>query len=202
MLFGEELKKEMGFFQRVKRRRNVIYLGIGAFVVIAIGVFAVFWANPRTAGLGGIKQTIRMRFPAVKQVSPQVLKEWLASPTNAAPQLLDVREEAEHAISHLPGARRIDPRAKADAVLSEIDTNRPVVVYCSVGYRSSRLASRLVNAGFTNVVNLEGSIFEWANKGYRLEVSNDKPAEKVHPYSPAFARMLKPKYRADAEAIE
>lgn len=180
----------------------MIYVGIGVVAAIAIGLSAVLWLSPRTAGLASIKQTVRMRFPSVKQMSPQELKKWLASSTNSKPQLLDVREEVEYSISRLPGAKRIDPRAKADAILNQIETNRPVVVYCSVGYRSSRLATQLINAGFTNVVNLEGSIFEWANNGYALERDNGEPTDKVHPYSPAFARMLKAKYRADAQAIE
>ncbi len=186
----------------MKRRRKVIYVGSGLVVMILVGLIAILWAGPRGTGLAGIKRTIRMRFPAVRQMPPQELKEWLASPTNSRPQLLDVRQLPEYSISHLPGAKRIDPRATTDSILSEIDTNRPVVVYCSVGYRSSRLATQLIDSGFTNVVNLEGSIFEWANKGFELEGTDGKSTNKVHPYSPAFARMLKPKYRADAKAVE
>jgi 3-mercaptopyruvate sulfurtransferase SseA len=66
-----------------------------------------------------------------------------------------------------------------------------------VGYRSSELATRLQRAGQTNVTNLEGSIFQWANEGRALEASG-KPATRVHPYNEKFGRLLKPELRASS----
>jgi len=64
-----------------------------------------------------------------------------------------------------------------------------VVVYCSVGYRSSALAEKLQRAGFTNVVNLEGSIFQWANEGRTLSRGTNVVRE-IHGYSRKWAQML------------
>lgn len=58
-----------------------------------------------------------------------------------------------------------------------------VVLYCSVGYRSSNLANELVKQGLVDAAdafNLEGSIFEWANLGNEV-VRGDEPATLVHP---------------------
>lgn len=136
------------------------------------------------------------KFPQVPQLSTGKLAAWLADPERKPPQILDAREPAEFAVSHLPGAIRIDPDASAENAIAKIDPARPVVIYCSVGYRSSELADRLIKAGIANVVNLEGSIFKWANEGRPL-TQEGKPIRKVHPYNRKYGRMLKPELRAD-----
>jgi Rhodanese-related sulfurtransferase len=72
--------------------------------------------------------------------------------------LLDVRTQAEYAVSYLPGARRVDPNARV-GILSRLPPVRPIVVYCAAGYRSAELAQRLIAAGLRNVYNMEGWIF-------------------------------------------
>lgn len=135
-------------------------------------------------------------FPEVPQLATKDLAAWLADPERKAPQLVDAREPKEFAVSQLPGAIRIDADATADQVRTKIDPARPVVLYCSVGYRSSQLAERLTKAGFARVMNLEGSIFKWANEGRPL-VSGGEPAEQVHPYNRKFGKMLKPDLHAE-----
>ena len=61
------------------------------------------------------------------------------------------------------------------------DPERTVVVYCSVGYRSSRLAEELRARGFENVFNLEGSLFQWANEGRPLYRGEER-VDQAHPY--------------------
>lgn len=138
---------------------------------------------------------VREKFPAVKQLSTTNLAAWLADPSRPQPQLLDVRTPKEFAVSHLPGAQLISPDAKAQDVLAKLDRKRPVVVYCSVGYRSSKLAERLQAAGLAQVMNLEGSIFAWANEDRALE-KGGRPATQVHPYNKRYGQMLKPERRA------
>ena len=60
---------------------------------------------------------------------------------------------------------------------------------------SSDLATRLREAGFTRVQNLEGSIFQWANE-HRTLVRNDQPVSRVHPYSKLWGRLLTDDVRA------
>ena len=73
--------------------------------------------------------------------------------------LLDVREIEEYEVSHLSGALQVNPDLKDFSELDGITTDTPIIAYCSVGYRSSALVQRLMEAGYTNVSNLEGSIF-------------------------------------------
>lgn len=149
-----------------------------------------------TADLEHWKQSVRTRFPQVTQIQTAELSAWLADTNRMPPVLLDVRTAPEFAMSHLPSAQRIDPSAAPATVRHWGSSNRPVVVYCSIGWRSSELASRLQKAGMTNLFNLEGSIFAWANEDRPLE-SGGKPAFKVHPYNRTFGRLLRPARRGE-----
>lgn len=106
-----------------------------------------------------------------------------------------MREPDEFAVSHLSGAIQVSPDATSDQLINKIDFSKPIVVYCSIGYRSSALARRLAAAGAKVVKNLEGSIFKWGNEG-RPMVSNSGATDKVHPYNRKFGRMLKEELRS------
>ncbi len=135
-----------------------------------------------------VQQRIRTEFPEVVQISPDQLRERLAS-TDPPPLLLDVREEAEYRVSHLRGAVRVDPDDPAPVLPAGAGKDSPIVVYCSVGYRSSALAALLMERGYNGVQNLEGSIFEWANKGMPV-VRDGKEVRQVHPYDRKWGRLL------------
>lgn len=99
--------------------------------------------------------------------------------------LLDVREEEEYAISHLPGAiHTLSPHTLPLA------QDRFIVVYCSVGYRSARAVQEFQARGYPNVYNLRGSIFAWANRGLPLE-ANGTTTHLVHPYNKKWGVLLK-----------
>lgn len=135
-----------------------------------------------------LKPLIRRRFPNVHQISTTVLALWLTQPDDERPILLDTRTEAEFAVSHLQGAKRVDPTVQA-ADLHDLDRETPIVTYCSVGYRSSAVCDRLQAAGYTHVFNLEGSLFKWANEGYPV-YQNGQITSKVHPYNSFWGLLL------------
>ena len=132
---------------------------------------------------------VRVCFPSVPQISTAGLAAWLSDRQRPRPLLLDIREREEFDVSHLAGAIAILPNARPEVVTILAGQNTPIVVYCSVGYRSSALASKLIKAGFTNVKNLEGSIFQWANEGRPIEAGG-KAVKLVHPYHRLFRRLL------------
>jgi rhodanese-related sulfurtransferase len=141
-----------------------------------------------------INAKIRSEFPDVKRITTAELAAWLDDAERPVPVLLDVRTRAEFEVSHLAHAEHVEPNAPASVIRHGKD--RPIVTYCSVGYRSGSFAKRLMDAGFTNVVNLEGSIFRWANEG-RPVVRDGREVEKVHPYNRAWGLLLKKERRAD-----
>ena len=135
-----------------------------------------------------LEQQIRDAFPDV----PITTVDELASRMergDPAPLLLDARAEEEFAVSHLDGARRAQTLDEALALLPGESRAREIVVYCSVGYRSAHLARDLQQAGYTNVANLEGSIFAWANAG-RPVYRGGEPVREVHPYDEEWGRFL------------
>lgn len=152
-------------------------------------------ATTPEAELAETKREISAEFPQVSQLTTAEFAAWLGDSTRELPLLLDVREPEEYAVSHLPDARRVDPEADTEKLLASLAPGRSVVLYCSVGYRSSKLAARLLAAGASNVRNLEGSIFQWANEGRPLQ-RDGKPVHQVHPYSSRYAGMLHPNLRS------
>lgn len=104
--------------------------------------------------------------------------------------LLDAREIAEFNVSHLGNAKFVGYKNFNIDSLQNTDKNQSIVVYCSVGYRSEKITEKLINAGFTNVQNLYGGIFEWKNK--KLDVyDNNGITNNIHPYNNTWGLWLK-----------
>jgi rhodanese-related sulfurtransferase len=137
-----------------------------------------------------VKSEIREQFPSVAQLSTQELANWLSTDSGPLPLLLDARAPQEYAVSHLPNAILTSSEAEVLERLKRVEQDRPVVIYCSVGYRSSRLAEILGELGYKNVYNLEGSIFQWANEG-RAVYRGREPVEVVHPYDDRWGKLLR-----------
>lgn len=175
----------------ITRFRRFVF-GAFLFLGVAAGLPAIGESGGGD-GMAAMTATVRSKFPGVPQLRTAELAAWLQKKKALAPQLLDVREPREFEVSHLHAAINVRPDASAAEIMKKIDRPRPVVVYCSVGYRSSRLAERLIAAGLKNVSNLEGSIFAWANEGRALE-KDGQPARSVDPYNAHYGRLLKPGY--------
>ena len=107
--------------------------------------------------------------------------------------ILDVRNPVEYKTSHLQNAILAENIKRAKRLLHDVQKHQPIVVYCSVGYRSAKLAKQLMLQGFTNVSNLEGSIFQWANEG-RPVYADGKMVKVVHPYDNKWGQLLDQKY--------
>jgi rhodanese-related sulfurtransferase len=105
--------------------------------------------------------------------------------------LLDTRPKTEFNVSHLPNARWVGYNDFELGRVSDLPKNSAIVVYCSVGYRSERIGEKLLAAGYINVRNLYGSIFEWVNQGHEVVDSTQQPTKRVHAYSPAWGIWLK-----------
>jgi rhodanese-related sulfurtransferase len=142
-----------------------------------------------------LKKSLRHKFAKIEWISTSELADWLSSKRQPAPLLLDVRTVEEWNVSHLPGARRIEPNATAENAAKGLTKERPIVTYCAVGYRSGEVAERLRAAGFTNVRNLEGSIFQWANE-HRPLVHENEAVAQVHPYNGFWGRLVNDDVRA------
>ncbi len=104
--------------------------------------------------------------------------------------ILDTRSESEYQVSHIEGARFADYEEFNLELVSDIQKNTPIVVYCSVGYRSERIGEQLQEAGYSRVANLYGGIFEWKNTDHTVVDSENKPTDQVHTYNKSWSRWL------------
>ncbi len=139
---------------------------------------------------------IRAKYPEVAQLSTDSLQTMLDASLKAErPLLLDVREKEEYGVSHLKDAVSALTEKEALRALEGVAPDRPVVLYCSVGYRSSEMARFLQKRGLEKVYNLEGSIFAWANEG-RPVYRGEERVHKVHPYDRVWGKLLKKALRA------
>ena len=140
-------------------------------------------------GWSAVDSMIARSSPTARHLSTDSLATLLADSTRPQPILLDTRPVEEYRVSHLHGARRLDPDATAFPMLDGVPKDTLIVAYCSVGYRSSAIVERLQDAGFINVYNLEGSIFQWANEG-RPVYRNGQPVRQVHPFDAVWGQLL------------
>ncbi len=95
---------------------------------------------------------------AFKTVDAQQFAEVIA---NKDVQLVDARTPEEFSEGHIPGAVNIDVKSdNFDAQIAQLDSSRPVAVYCRSGRRSKLAAEQMVNAGL-QVTELSEGILSW-----------------------------------------
>ena len=137
------------------------------------------------------KKKIERAFPKVPWINVETLAKRVRSEDHLL--ILDARKSEEFAVSHIFGAVRVDPDApKFNSLL--LPKDRDIVVYCSVGYRSAKIASELQKLGYERVFNLLGGIFQWANRGQPV-FQGKTAATKVHGYNKKWGRLLKKELR-------
>lgn len=76
--------------------------------------------------------------------------------------ILDVRESAEFAFGHIPGAVSI-PLGELELRINEIDDNKEVYVICRTGTRSDLAANMLSKAGYKKVYNVLPGMTGWTH---------------------------------------
>ncbi len=103
------------------------------------------------------------------RISPTALRA--EQETGTAPTVLDVRDAADYAAGHVPGAWHI-PAADLAGRLGEIPRGRPVVTYCTLRHpgaaRSERAAAVLREHGFHARV-LDGGLPAWHAAGLPVD---------------------------------
>jgi len=94
--------------------------------------------------------------------------------------IVDVRPDLERNISIIPGAISKEEFEKH----SDLYQIKPIVVYCTIGYRSAKYAMELSQQGF-QVINLAGGILAWSHIQGEL-VNNAGATSQVHVYKRKF----------------
>jgi glyoxylase-like metal-dependent hydrolase (beta-lactamase superfamily II)/rhodanese-related sulfurtransferase len=110
--------------------------------------------------LGGGLASVASRpdlMTSTERVSPAMAAERLTAHGALA---VDVRTTTERAQKSIPESVSI-PLTQLPRRIGELPQNRPLVVYCAGGYRSSMAASLLKLKGFKDVMELAGGIAAW-----------------------------------------
>ncbi len=175
------------------KRRSLSRRVAGALVVVAVGASATLLGAPRA--LDAVRWLVARSFSDVLRIEAENLARLIDASSVA---LLDARTPEEFAVSHLCGAVRVDPQ-RPDLSLRGVDRALPIVVYCSVGYRSARVARALLAAGHRDVRNLDGGVFAWVNDG-RPVYRGDRVVAEVHPYDAWWGLLLRGARRVRAVA--
>ncbi|NRD19287.1 rhodanese-like domain-containing protein [Winogradskyella eckloniae] len=121
---------------------------------------------------------------------PYISVDELAMPKTDA-ILLDAREVSEFNVSHLEDAICVgyDEFNLETTTALLPDKSATIVVYCSLGIRSEDVAEQLKNAGYTNVFNLFGGIFEWKNNDFTI-YNTEGETDDVHAFSKEWSKWL------------
>ncbi len=151
----------------------------------------------------GITNKIISKFTRVQHITTSDLATLLNQPDKKNTTLLiDSRAPGEFEISHLSGAENLQTPAEVKAYLTTLpQPPERIIVYCSVGYRSADLTTRIQDEKITGIPtqNLLGSIFSWANEERPLVNDKDKTTDKVHPYNKKWGQLLKAEHRAEVD---
>jgi rhodanese-related sulfurtransferase len=84
--------------------------------------------------------------------------------------LVDVREDAEWARGHLPGATHLGKGViERDVERVFPDKDDALVLYCGGGYRSALAGDSLLKMGYTNVISMDGGWRAWVEAGFPTE---------------------------------
>lgn len=85
-------------------------------------------------------------------------------------QLVDVRTPEERLEGYIENSQNIDYNSPTfDADILKLDKNKPVILYCKSGGRSSKCAEKLKEAGFVKIYDLKGGITQWEFEGFKIK---------------------------------
>ena len=123
----------------------------------------------------------------VSLIKPQEVKEKL---NNEDVVILDTRTAKEYSVSHLPNAKFVGYDHFDISQVEDIPKDKEIIVYCSVGYRSEKIGEKLKEAGFENVSNIYGGIFQWRNEDVDVVNQKGEVTDSVHVYNKRWGKWL------------
>ena len=146
-------------------------------------------------------------FTPVENFEAKEAKQFMADHREGTYTLLDVRQPKEYEQSHIPGARLVPLPDLADR-LNEVDSEKPVIVYCAIGGRSRAAAQLLSGKGFDAVYNLQGGIKAYNGDTVatpaalgEIHLTGDETLKEVLVFIHAMEAGLEKFYTAAAKSI-
>jgi molybdopterin/thiamine biosynthesis adenylyltransferase/rhodanese-related sulfurtransferase len=126
-------------------------------------------------------EVLRQIKDRIDEVDPAAVRDQLQ--TGAV--VIDVRQDEEWAVGHIPGARHV-PKSHLESRIEGTapDKSAPVVLYCASGQRSAWAARTLIeDLGYEHVSSMTGGFTLWKDRGYDVEIPRFMSAEQRDRYS-------------------
>ena len=112
-------------------------------------------------------------FAGVQEIDASTAIELVGDPEVV---FVDVRDPEEQAVSMIPGA----VTSEVFLAAPERYRSQRIIGYCTISYRSGKLADKMTRRGIT-IVNLKGGLLAWVHAGGSL-VRGYKPVKQLHVY--------------------
>lgn len=157
------------------------------FVLASIGGKAQAQGSSLPKIIAGMYQEYKEKsFPEIPEIT---VEQALALQDSTPILFLDVREPREIAVSRIPGG--ISGREFEKD--KERYRDRPIIVYCTIGYRSGLYTKELLEQNF-DARNLIGGILAWAQAGKIFDAGKGDSLT-AHVYGKKW-NLLPPNYKA------
>lgn len=149
-------------------------LGTGLFspppaLANTVGSEGIALEAPRADSQSGVQSALDTYLAAIPRgyYTVKTVAELKAKLQKEPVVLVDVREASEYTAGHLRGAVNIPLRSLTQH-LDQIPQDRPVVLYCSTGYRTAMGVMALQMLGYENVQGFPPSLEGWKRAGEPL----------------------------------
>lgn len=164
-------------------------------VVVLINVFTGFALFGQQTIVNDVSFAIKIN-ELLQETVDFISVEELSNLESNQVLILDAREEEEYNVSHISGAQYIGYKNPNYSIIKEMSKDIPIIIYCSIGYRSEKIGEKLKAMGFQSVRNLYGSIFEWVNQGHEIVDLEGNPTLDIHCYNRKWSKwMTNPEYQ-------
>jgi len=134
------------------------FAGNHMYLVMAlIGIIALL--------IGG---EVQSRISGIKEVAPgEAIR--MINHDNAV--MVDMREGKDYGAGHIVNALHVPANPDNPGKLEKY-RDKPIIVYCQRGQRSSSFCSKLKKQGFESVYNLKGGLNAWQKEALPLSKRN------------------------------
>ena len=142
---------------------------LAAALIFSIAHVALSADTPAPAPMNPkVKAMVDNAKAAIKKVPAEDAKKAIDSKEKAI--FLDVRDPAEFAAGHFPGAVNISRGTLEFAIFNQIsDQNAKIYVYCKTTGRSALATKTLNDLGYKNAVLVDAQYADWVKAGYPVE---------------------------------
>jgi molybdopterin/thiamine biosynthesis adenylyltransferase/rhodanese-related sulfurtransferase len=126
-------------------------------------------------------EVLRQIKDRIEEVDPAAVRDQLQ--TGAI--VIDVRQDEEWAVGHIPGARFV-PKSHIESRVEGVapDKTQPVILYCASGQRSAWAARTMMeDLGYDHVSSMTGGFTLWKDRGYDVDIPRFMSAEQRDRYS-------------------